>query len=333
MSAMTRTAAPSTDTREATTNGPVPRHSVVLWAALGAVWAVFCVVVVVRWIGSSGFGPAPVVPGDAMPTHSLAMLRVVEGASVLVLLASAWILAAKPWLRSHEVTIEGLLILGGVLAFIADSALNLYAFLFSFNSHSVNLGSWSAQLPFHHAGVPTGYGEALLWGLPMYIYFCSGLAAMGLWVRRKVRERHPALSDTLVMVGMWLGFVVFDIVVENLIIRLSEAYAFVQTQKGLTLWAGRSYQFPVYESLLVGFVAMGFAAIRISAERDPAGRSFIERGVDELPQRLRLPTRALAAIGYSAVVLLVCYHLPFNWLSLGGGSYADLPSYLMPAMR
>lgn len=309
---------------------PPPRHSVVLWAALGAAWAFFCVVVVVRWVGSANFGPAPIRPGDTMPTHSLVMLRVVEVLSVVVFLTSAWILAVRPWLRTREVTIEGLLILGGVFGFVADSALNLYAFLFSFNAHSVNLGSWSAQLPFHHGDAPTGYGEALLWGLPMYIYFCSALAAMGLWVRRKVRERRPQVSDTLVMVGMWVGFVVFDVVVENLIIRLSEGYAFVQTQKGLTLWPGKAYQFPIYESLLVGCVAMGFAAIRLSAEGDEHGRSFIERGVDSLPGSLRLPARALAAIGYSAVVLLVCYHLPFNWLSVGGGSFAHLPSYLMP---
>jgi len=300
------------------------RHSVVVWAAVGLGWGAFCIKVMIAWVGSRDFGPAPVLGPDKMPAHYLVMLRVIEVLSVGVFLASAWVLAVRPWRRRREVTIEALLILGGVFGFVADSALNLYAFLFAFNAHSVNLGAWSAELPFYRRGVPSSYGEALLWGLPMYIYFCSALAAMGLWARDRIRRARPGWSDTALMAAMWAGFVVFDFVVENLIIRLSQAYAFVQTQRTLTLWPGQPYQFPVYESVCVAFVAMGFAAIRLSAERSADGLSFIERGAATLP----LPARALAAIGYSAVVLIMLYHLPFNWLSVGGTSVAHLPSYL-----
>jgi vacuolar-type H+-ATPase subunit I/STV1 len=164
----------------------------------------------------------------------------------------------------------------------------------------------------------------------MYIYFCSALGAMGLALRARARVWWPRTSETALLVGMWAFFFAFDFAVENAIIRLTDAYSFVRTQGSLTLWAGSQYQFPVYESICVAFVAMAFAAVRISADADPRGISFIERGLGDLPSWSRLAARALAAIGYSAVVLIMLYHLPFNWLGVGGSSLAHLPSYLMP---
>jgi hypothetical protein len=306
-------------------------HTVLAWAAVGLVWMAISVNTMYGWVTSErDFGPAEIMPGDTMPASSLVALRVVEVASVAVLLTAIWFLAVKPWRQRREVRIEGLLVIGGIFGFVMDSWLNLYDFLFAFNAHSVNLGAWSAHLPFHNEGVPTEYGEALLWGLPMYVYFCSAEAALGLGLRDRLLGRFPQLSQTAVLALMWVFFFVFDFVAENLIIRTSEAYSFVRTEESLTLWAGEQHQFPLYESFLVACVAMGFAAIRLSAERDPDGLSFIERGVQYLPGWSRHPARLLAATGYAAVVLMVCYHLPFNWLSLGGDSFADLPTYLQP---
>ena len=53
---------------------------------------------------------------------------------------------------------------------------------------------------------------------------------------------------------------------------------------------------------------------------------MIERGVLSLPC-YQLAARVLAAVGFCAVVLMMCYHLPF-WVSLTGHSFAHLPSYL-----
>jgi hypothetical protein len=306
-------------------------HGVVVWALVGVGWLAICIKVVVGWVASDHFGPAPVLPGDTMPTHSLVMLRVVEAASVVVLLASAYVLGWKPWRARRVVTVEALMVLGGVAGFVADSFLNVHDFLFMFNAHSVNLGAWSSELPFFRQGVPTGYGEALLWGLPMYVYFCCALGAMGVALRRRLLAARPSMSETMVLALMWVGFFVFDFVVENAIIRLSEAYSFTRTPSSLTLWAGSQFQFPIYESVCVAFVALAFAAVRLSADRSADGLSFVERGVTAFPRGARLPLRALAAIGYCAVVLVLVYHLPVNWLGVGADSVADVPSYLTPS--
>lgn len=71
--------------------------------------------------------------------------------------------------------------------------------------------------------------------------------------------------------------------------------------------------------------------VRMSALEDPDGVSVIERGYERWRPALRGPVRLLAVIGFSATLLLVMYHLPFNWLCVGGTSFADLPSYLRPS--
>jgi len=319
--------APRSSSLAATTPAP-PSRAVVVWALVGLVWVAVCVNAVVGWVTSDDFGPAPILPGDEMSGGKLVGLRVLEVISVAVLAVSFWYLALRPWLRTRHVRLDALLFLGGLTAFFMDSWLNLYDYLFAFNANSVNLGAWSASLPFHNEGVPTGYGEALLWGLPMYIYFCAALGAVGAACARRLLARGLSMQATLAI--LWVGDFVFDFVVENVIIRTTDAYSFVRTEAGLTLWDGSQYQFPIYESICVAFVGLGFTYVRLSADRSPDGLSLIERGTHDLPARLQLPMRALAAIGYCAVVLMFAYHLPFNWISIGGDSFAQLPSYLLP---
>lgn len=317
-----------------TQTGPAPvvrpSRAVVVWALVGVVWTAFCAQVLVRWVTGPDFGPAPIQGPDRMSDGSLVALRLVEVVSTSVLLVAIWFLAVRPWLRTREVRLSALLLLGGVVGFVMDCWLNQYDYLFAFNTNSVNLGAWSAALPFHNDGVPSHYAEALLWGLPMYIYFCGALGAVNVVFARRLRKRYPSLSTPSILAILWVGDFVFDFVVENLIIRTSEGYSFVRTEKWLTLWAGEQHQFPIYEAVLVAFVAMAFTYILWSADDHPDGLSLIERGTLDLPRRLQLPARAFAAIGYCAVVLMLCYHLPFNWLSIGGDSFAQLPSYLLP---
>ena len=303
---------------------------VLMWAAIGVVWLVVCAFAMVGWVTGDDFGAPEVLGPDQMSSGKLVGLRAVEAISTGVLLVAVYFLAWKPWCYERRVTLDALLLLGGITGFVMDCWLNTESFLFAFNANSVNLGAWSASLPFHDPDVPSHYAESLLWGLPMYIYFCAALGFVGAMAARKLRTRYPALSTQGILAILFVGDFVFDIVVENLIIRGAEAYSFVQTSGPLTLWAGEQHQFPVYESVLVGCVSMCFTYARWSMDWDPDGLSVIERGVLGLPRRYQLVTRALAAIGFCAVVLMVCYHLPFNWLGLTGDSIAELPSYLKP---
>lgn len=305
------------------------QDTVVAWALWGAIWVVIAVNAIGRWIVSENFGPAPILPGDTMEATRLVGLRLLEVISTFVVLQCFWQWGVKPWMRERKVTLEALLLLGGFIGFTADAMLNLHELIFAFNAHSINLGVWTAFLPFYTGG-PAHYAESLLWGLPMYIYFGVSASLAGCAIVARVRQRLPNITNAGAFAIAYLCFVVADFLLENFIIRTTHAYMFVKTYEPLTLFAGTIYQFPLYESFCAAGVSLGFTMIRQSALDSADGLSFVERGALRLPRQWQVPVRALAVIGACAFLFLFVYHLPFNWLCTIGESVSAPPSYMLP---
>ena len=224
----------------------------------------------------------------------------------------------------------GKFVIGGLICFVADAFLNVQQYLFAWNSANVNRGVWVRFLPFHNPDAPTRYAESLIWGPPMYIYFCAGVAIVACHEAKRVRRRWPSITKFRLFVAIFVFEFLFDFVVENVVIRTTHAYAFAKTYEPLTLWAGEVHQFPIYESLLVAFVGCVFTWARMEAEERPAGQSPIEVGAERWRPSLQPHVRNFAVLGFCMVTLVFVYHLPFNWLGLIGTSYADLPTYLLP---
>ncbi|MGW0037001.1 spirocyclase AveC family protein [Gordonia sp. NPDC003376] len=300
-------------------------------ALIGAIWFAVCVYVVIRWVTSpTDFAPAPRLGPDEMADWRLVALRVFEVISLIVMVAFIWFCVIVPWRRDGRIGLDGKFVIGGIICFVADAFLNVQQYLFAWNSANVNRGVWVRFMPFHDGDAPSRYAESLIWGPPMYIYFCAGVAIVACHEAARVRRRWPAISKFRLFVLIFLFEFVFDFVVENVVIRTTHAYAFAKTYEPLTLWAGEVHQFPIYESVLVAFVGCVFTWARLEAAERPAGSSPIEVGAERWRPAMQPWIRDLAVLGFCMVTLVFVYHLPFNWLGLIGNSYADLPSYLLP---
>jgi len=303
---------------------------VTVWAGIAVVWLVIAGQALVRWMASDDFGPAPVVGPDRMPFWNLVALRIFEGLSVSLLVYLVWAYVVLPRRRTGALSLDGKFVLGGMAAFIADAFLNCYAYLFAWNAHSINLGVWTSYLPFHNPAASSRYAESLLWGPPMYVYFCAGVAIVGCPAYFALRSRLPRLSNVSLLAIVFVGEFVFDFVVENLAIRLTQGYGFAQTYGPLTLWAGSQYQFPLYESFLVATLGLLYTWMRIQAVSSDDGLSPVERGFDRWRPALQAKVRTLAVIGFCCAATILIYHLPFNWLGVVGASKAHLPTYMWP---
>jgi hypothetical protein len=314
----------------ATTEERSRSGGVTVWAAIAVVWLVIAVQAIVRWMASNDFAPAPLVGADRMPLWNLVALRIFEGISMALLVYLIWAYVVTPWRRTGALSLDGKFVLGGVAAFVADAFLNCYTYLFAWNAHNVNMGVWTAYLPFHNTAASSRYAESLLWGPPMYVYFCAGVAIVGCPAYFALRSRWPALSNVSLLAIVWVGEFVFDFVVENLAIRLTHGYGYAQTYGPFTLWAGSQFQFPLYESFLVATLGLLYTWMRLQAVTSPDGLSPVERGFERWSPRLQPTVRTLAAIGFCCAATILIYHLPFNWLGIVGASHAHLPSYLLP---
>ncbi|KAH7077566.1 hypothetical protein BKA63DRAFT_268020 [Paraphoma chrysanthemicola] len=311
------------------------------FAAFGLIWTILSIQAFIRWIASpTEFRPAPVLGPDEIETWRLVALRVFEALSVGVLFAHLWFclfVPLYPWLRNFRktdekgaLTLDGRHVYGGLVAVFADGFLNCHEYIFMWNAHSINMGVWAKFLPFHNHNSSSRYAESLLWGPPMYVYFCAGFGILGHHLARRIRDRWPTLTNAGLLTIVWVVEVLFDFVIENAAIRITQGYGYAKTYGPLTLFPGKVYQFPIYESIFVGSLGCLFTAMRLKAFDDPDGLSPIEKGYWNWPHRLQGAIRSFAIIGFCAAAVLMLYHLPLNWLGVIGDCHADMPSYMKP---
>jgi hypothetical protein len=183
-------------------------------------------------------------------------------------------------------------------------------------------------VPTASEGHQSRYAEALIWGIPMYTYFCIGVAIYG--CRLILRLRARGFSNAKAFGVLFVCACVFDVVIENLVIRLGHGYAFARTPEALTINAGSQFQFPIYEMVSVAMLGVLFTGLRLSAVDSPDQLSYVERGFHRLRPALQSPARWFAIIGWCVLTLFVVYHLPFQFFGMTGDSVADLPSYMLP---
>lgn len=327
--------APVEASPESPPGGPTPAidrgGTAALWTLLGIIVLVIAAQTWLRWIFSgSEFSAAPLSTVDHYTQWRWISLRGVELVSAGVFIWLANLTVVRPLRRTGRLGIDGRIAIACFLGCITDGILNMFQYLFAWNAHSINLGSWSKFLPLHSSHANSRYAEALIWGLPMYVYFCIGVAIAGCLIVAALRRRNPAISNMRAFAIVWVAAFAFDFVVENGIIRLTQAYSFAKTAHGLTLWPGSLYQFPLYESLAVATFGVIFTALRLSAVDSADGVSFAERGYERFRPALHETVRLVAIIGFCVTTLFVIYHLPFNWLGVTGNSIAHLPSYMRP---
>ncbi|KAJ0420305.1 hypothetical protein BJY00DRAFT_313244 [Aspergillus carlsbadensis] len=316
-----------------------PSGTVSAFATFGLGFTLMWTQALIRWVADPvEFRPAPVLGPDKIEPWRLVALRVFEALSVGVLVAHVWFCLLRPgfpYLRRFrgtdepgQFTLDGRHVIGGLVALCADGFLNCQQYIFMWNAHSINLGVWAQFLPFHNYRSSSRYAESLLWGPPMYVYFCAGYGILGCKVIPLLRRRLPSLTNAGILTLIWLMEFGLDFVIENTAIRLTHAYGFAKTYGPLTLFAGKVHQFPIYESACVASIGCAFTIMRWKALQ--RGYSPVEAGYEAWPERLQTPVRTFAVIGFCAATVLLCYHIPLNWLGVVGESVAEMPSYMKP---
>lgn len=293
---------------------------VYLWALFGLLWSGFSLAVFGQWLLSdSHFSPVPLTAADAISPQALGLLRLVEFCSLFVACVTLQRYVVAPLLR-RELPLQGMLVLGALIAYCWDTTINYHDYLMAWNKHSVNFGTWAAFWPGHSG--PTHYAEALFWGPPMYLYFGVGLGGLQWLLIQRLQRRGLSLSAALALTFIAVALV--DLVAESVIIRCG-AYAWPKTVTALTLWSGELYQFPLYEALLVACYASAYALLFRSQTRD--GSAFIERGCEGRRGLWPFLLRLFAAFGFAGLIA-GAYFMGFLLFSLGAGEAIALPPWL-----
>lgn len=296
---------------------------IVLWAIAGCLFLAGELYVIGSWVLGPNFVPTPEGADQISDIQRIYFLMLQIGVTGLFLFfAYMWLI--KPWLREGRMTSSGRLFAAGSMLFIYDCSMNYTATVLFYNSHLANFGSWTlGSWPGWLSPMGNVLPEPIFVSPPGYTTFVLTQAVFVCWLVRKAKTKWPKLG-TLSIIGLIvLGCTIVDSVLETLLVR-SGVYAYPGAIRSLTLFAGETYQFPLYEGLLFGGFGIGAMAV-LNFFRDDKGQTFVERGVE----RLRIGEfgkqwlRGLAVYGFCHLMFFTLYMVPMQWFSLNSDPFPE----------
>jgi hypothetical protein len=286
---------------------------ILAWALVGAMFLALQVYVYTKWITGPNFGETNTGP-DAVPQYMKVLITVQLPLGFILLGAFGWHFLIKPWRRDGRPSFDGLMVVGWMSMYWMDGLCNYYAPLFTYNSYVPNSGSWFSDVPGWMSPNGGNLAEPPLLVVPLYVYgFMAGVFFANFVMRRSKRQWPQIGKFGLIMVA-WVTLMVFDLVIETAWMRTG-LYAWPGAIKGLTLWYGKWYQFPIYESVVWGAGWAAFASWRYF--RNDRGDSVAERGIErvKLSSGKKTALRFLAIMGMTQSIFLVFYCIPIQFFA------------------
>lgn len=252
---------------------------VTVWAGIGAVFVAVYVYVMTRWVTGPAFRPVPTGP-DVPPTWMSITAHTIEVITIVVFAWTFWAYVIRPWIREGGIPSDGLMVLALVTIYWQNTLSNYLSHITLLSSVFTNWGSWYGYVPGWMSPNMDRMPEApIAWGLCFACWFVFFPMKAGAAITHRLRARYPGLRPGLIFGILLLGFMVLDVVLEGAFLRTG-MYAYPGTVASLTLWAGKTYQIPLYEVVTWGSCWAIWAILY--ANRDDRGRMLVERKVDKL---------------------------------------------------
>src|SRR5256714_6894359 len=216
---------------------------------------------------------------DPISDTKLFALHCFEGAVFAFGLVMVWKFLLRPLVRERTFTFDGMMIVAVLLMYFYDPLDNYFNYTFSYNAHFLNFASWARYVPGLQATNQNLFPEPFVVMGGFYAIFMFGSAVFGCWYLRRAKAKHPAMTNLGLFAHLFAVVLFLDLVVENVFMRTQFA-AYPGTVRSLTLFAGRYYQFPLYEPFIIATFVSGTTALRWF--RDDRGLSLAERGSETL---------------------------------------------------
>lgn len=310
---MSRTAALGTET-------PRSSSSIKIWATVGAVFLALTVYLFVRWVSGPYF--EPVASGPSEPPMYMKIPLIANAVVLWIGLPFAlWFFIIRPWWRERRITLDGMLLVSMALMMFQDPMLNYYSTWCTYNAWLFNQGSWAPYIPGWVAHEEPGHTvpEPLLTNIPGYMYGVLLLTIVGCALMRKIKSRWPGISNLRLVLVTYAIAIVFDFIMEGLILLPIGFYSYPGAIQSLSLNAGTYYQYPIYEGFMWGGVQAALCCLRFFT--DDRGRTVVERGLDQIRGGFvkQQFVRFLAIFGGVSACFFLFYNVPATWL----GTQAD----------
>jgi hypothetical protein len=310
-----------------------PFRPVLLWASIGGLILAFQIYVLARWITGPHFTPTHPT-GPPLPDGKKILFLALQMATPAITVGVLYWWVVRPWRRERRMTTDGMLAIAAGTLFFWDMSMNYTSVQLLYNSHLVNMGAWAnGSWPGWTSPNANRLPEPLLVTIPGYVAFVFTQVIAVLAIVRRAKRRWPTMGIVRTLGLIILVTTITDTIVEALILRTG-AYAYPGGIRAITLFAGHTYQLPLTESFLIGGLAYG-SIVALSHFRDDLGRTFVERGLDQVKAgvKTKQALKFLAIYGCVHLAIVVLYVGPNQWLGTHQQKWpAHYPSYLINGM-
>jgi hypothetical protein len=290
-----------------------------MWILIGALWFTLFVYCMASWVLGPDFVPNTAGRAQA-PTEYVRFIRITELIGVALAVWLFYCFVIRDWRRTGKLSFDGLFFLACGALVLQEPWLNAIRPQLLYNAIYINYGSWMGYLPGIISPVAQKVPVALAFAGLGYFYIVAGPAYVGSRFMDRARKRNPQLSAFKLVGSCFLGFVVFDVAIESFILRTG-MFIYPSTIPALTLFAGKTYQFPLYE--IVHWAGTYTALACIHFFRNGQGETWADRSFASLkiPPRIRTFVRWLAIMGLCQTAMLFTYNIPYQYWALHGGPF------------
>jgi hypothetical protein len=282
---------------------------VLWWSSFGALWLTFMGIVLTRWITGPYFVRVPVGPSDP-PMYMKVFLTALQFTMIPAMLTLVWWFVVRPWLRERKVTVDGALTLAFCTLFFQDPLSNYFGPWITYNSWSVNRGSWVNSIPgWMSYGAPGAtVVEPPLTIIGLYVVIMTVAVRIGVATIKWTARRWPQMGKLGLFGICWVAMFVFDVIFEGVIFMPLGVWTYAGGH--FSIFPNTYHAFPLHEAFLVGILLTSYSFLRHFL--DDRGRTVVERGSENVKASAagNGVIRALAIIGAVNAIFLAVYTLP-----------------------
>jgi hypothetical protein len=296
---------------------PRQLRPVLWWASFGGLWLAFMAFVLTRWVAGPYFQRVPVGPSDP-PMYMKVFLTALEVTMIPAMLGLLWWFLVRPWLRERRVTVDGALTLAYCTLFFQDPLSNYFGPWITYNSWSINRGSWVNSIPgWMSFGAPGAtIVEPPLSIIGLYVVIMVIAVRIGVATLNLAAHRWPRMGKLGLFAVCWVAMFVFDVIFEGVTFMPLGVWTYVGGH--FNIFPNTYHAFPLHEAFLVGILLTAYSFLRYFL--DDRGRTMVERGSEwiQISALGHGVIRALAIIGAINAIFLAIYTLPH--MSVGAHS-------------
>ena len=315
------------------TNTLAPRrvNPSLVWALIGLAFISFELWVWSRWMLSANFRRPPVdVASVPELTRQVIHITQIISPTICALIIAKFLV--WPCIRDRKLAFDGMLLIAWFFLWFQDPLGNLVSTQLYYSSYWVSMGSWTlGSFPGWISPAGNQLPEPILVMGFGYLWLGFAASVFACWVMGKVRQRWPRASAVELALLALVICVTLDVTAE-VALAAAGTFAWPGAIKGLTLFHGKPYQFPLYEGLLFGGVFVAAACLRFF--RDDKGATLVERGIDRLmiPSAGKTLVRFLAVFGFMHLYMFVAYSVPMNAFGMHSDPFLRYPAHLENGM-